>query len=102
MMTILVDRPIWPWRGQRWAHLVSDESYDELHEFAERLGVPRHVFQGDHYDIPDEIHDRAIELGAELVEGRVLARRLRQAGLRIDKRYRGPGAVPDAGSGSPA
>jgi hypothetical protein len=92
-MAILVDRAVWPWQGRRWAHLVSDESYDELHEFAERLGVPRRAFQGDHYDIPDDLHDRAIELGAELVEGRVLARRLRAAGLRIDKRDTGPGAV---------
>jgi hypothetical protein len=95
-MAILVDRAVWPWRGRRWAHLVSDASYDELHEFAERLGMPRHTFQGDHYDIPDELHPRALELGAELVEGRVLARRLREAGLRLDKRYRGPGAVPES------
>jgi hypothetical protein len=94
-MAILVDRAIWPWRGRRWAHLVSDHSYDELHRFAELLGVPRHVFQGDHYDIPDYLHPRAIELGAELVDARVLARRLRAAGLRIDKRYRGPGAVAE-------
>jgi hypothetical protein len=93
-MAILVDRAVWPWEGRRWAHLVSDESYDELHEFAQRLGVPRRAFQGDHYDIPEDLHARAIELGAELVEGRVLARRLRAAGLRIDRRYTGPGAVP--------
>lgn len=74
---------------------MSDESYDELHAFAARLGMPRHTFQGDHYDIPESLHALAIELGAELVEGRVLARRLREAGLRIDKRYRGPGAVPE-------
>jgi hypothetical protein len=94
-MAILVDRAIWPWRGRRWAHLVSDESYDELHGFARQLGIPRRAFQGDHYDIPDYLHTKAIELGAELVEGRVLARRLREAGLRLDKRYRGPGAVPE-------
>ena len=94
-MAILVDGAVWPWRGRRWAHLVSDESYDELHEFAKRLGIPRRAFQGDHYDIPDYLHHKAIELGAELVDGRVLARRLRAAGLRIVKRYRGPGAVPE-------
>ena len=74
---------------------MSDESYDELHEFAKRLGVPRRAFQGDHYDIPDELHALAIELGAELVDGRVLAKRLRASGLRRDKRYTGPGAVPE-------
>ena len=29
-MTVLVDAAVWEWRGARWAHLVSDESYDEL------------------------------------------------------------------------
>lgn len=87
-MTILVDQPIWPWRGRRWAHLVSDESYDELHAFAERLGVPRRGFQGDHYDIPADYRERAIELGAEAVDARVLVRRLRTAGLRRVSRPR--------------
>lgn len=79
---ILVDQAIWPWRGRRWAHLVSDESYDELHEFAARLGIDRRAFQGDHYDVPDEHRTRAIELGATPVDARVLVRRLRAAGLR--------------------
>lgn len=81
-MSILVDQAIWPWRGMRWAHLVSDESYDELHEFADRLGIPRRAFQGDHYDVPAHIRDEAIALGAEAVDARVLVRRLRDAGLR--------------------
>ena len=81
-MTILVDQAIWPWRGHRWAHLVSDESYDELHAFATRLGIPRRAFQGDHYDVPTHLRELAIELGAEAVDARVLVRRLRDAGLR--------------------
>ena len=79
---ILVDPAIWPWEGRRWAHLVSDESYDELHEFADRLGIPRRAFQGDHYDIPTDYRDRAIELGAHAVGSRELLRRLKAAGLR--------------------
>lgn len=81
-MTILVDRAIWPWRGRKWAHLVSDESYDELHEFAARLEIPRRAFQGDHYDIPEDYRERALELGAQPVDARELVRRLRAAGLR--------------------
>lgn len=81
-MTILVDQAIWPWRGHRWAHLVSDHSYDELHIFAEQLGIPRRGFQGDHYDIPDYMHAIAIVNGAVLVDSRILVRRLRAAGLR--------------------
>jgi hypothetical protein len=81
-MAILVDRAVWPWRGRRWAHLVSDSSYEELHRFAADLGIPRQAFQGDHYDVPSEVRERALALGAEAVDGRVLVRRLRDAGLR--------------------
>ena len=81
-MTILVDAAIWPFEGRKWAHLVSDASFEELHEFAERLGIPRRAFQGDHYDVPTEYRERAIDLGAQPVASRVLVRRLRAAGLR--------------------
>lgn len=81
-VAVLVDAPIWPWRGERWAHLVSDVSYDELHEFAARLDVPRRAFQGDHYDIPSYLLDQAVALGAEPVRARELVSRLRAAGLR--------------------
>ncbi len=81
-MTVLVDAAIWPFEGRRWAHLVSDASFEELHEFAERLGIPRRAFQGDHYDVPTEYRERAIDLGAQPVASRVLVRRLRAAGLR--------------------
>ena len=81
-MTVLVDAAIWPFEGRRWAHLVSDASFEELHEFAERLGIPRRAFQGDHYDVPTEYRERAIDLGAQPVASRVLVRRLQAAGLR--------------------
>jgi len=81
-MAILVDPPIWPTRGRLWCHLVSDTSYDELHEIAARLGIPRRAFQGDHYDLPEELRDAAIELGAQAVTGRELITRLRASGLR--------------------
>jgi hypothetical protein len=84
-VTVLVDPPIWPWRGRLWAHLVSDESYDELHAFAESLGLPRRVFQGDHYDVPEDVRLRAIELGALPVTGRELITRLLMSGLRCRK-----------------
>lgn len=81
-MAILVDEAIWPWRGRRWAHLVSDVSYDELHAFAAELGIRRSAFQGDHYDVPTEVRARAIALGAQPVNAREVVRRLRAAGLR--------------------
>lgn len=81
-MAILVDQAIWRWRGRRWAHLVSDRDYEELHVFASRLGLELEWFQGDHYDVPSHVRERAIVLGAEAVDARVLVVRLREAGLR--------------------
>lgn len=81
-MAVLVDQAIWNWRGRRWAHMVSDVSYDELHAFAESLGIPRRAFQGDHYDVPEDYRAEAIRLGAHEVDARVLVRRLRASGLR--------------------
>lgn len=79
---ILVDPPIWPKRGLQWAHLVSDESHDELHAFAAQLGLPPRAFHRDHYDIPADLRDRALALGARPVTSRELLRRLKDAGLR--------------------
>ncbi|CAN5254865.1 MAG: DUF4031 domain-containing protein [Euzebyales bacterium] len=81
-MAVLVDRAIWRWRGRRWAHLVSDTSYAELHAFAAALGLRRAWFQGDHYDVPEEVRARAVALGAQPVEAAELVQRLRAAGLR--------------------
>jgi hypothetical protein len=81
-VTVLVDAAIWPFEGRKWAHLVSDTSFEELHEFAEQLGIPRRAFQGDHYDVPNDYRDRALALGAVSVPSRELVRRLRAAGLR--------------------
>tara|TARA_B100001964_G_scaffold224555_1_gene271461 strand:+ start:278 stop:874 length:597 start_codon:yes stop_codon:yes gene_type:complete len=83
VVTVLVDEAIWPWRGGRWAHLVSDQTIAELHDFAVRLGLRRMSFQGDHYDVTAAARSEAIAMGAEAVGGRDLVRRLRTAGLRL-------------------
>lgn len=85
-MAILVDRPRWHWRGRLWAHLVSDESLDELHAFAAQLGIPRRGFQGDHYDIPAEHRTRALAVGARAVTSREIVQALRNTGLRTRRR----------------
>jgi len=69
-MTVYVDDAVHLWRGRRWAHLMAD-TLDELHEMAERLEIPRRAFQnktsGAHYDVPSELRERAIELGATAI-----------------------------------
>ena len=88
-VAVLVDPATWPFRGRLWAHLVSDVTYEELHAFAARLGIPRAAFQGDHYDVPAALRERAIELGAAPVTGRELILRLRASGLRRPRRSHG-------------
>jgi hypothetical protein len=81
-MALLVDDAVWQWRGRVWCHLVSDTSISELQEFARRLGIPDRAFQGDHYDLTDELRDCAIAEGARAVSSRELVMALRAAGLR--------------------
>jgi hypothetical protein len=82
-MAILIDEARWWFRGRRWCHLVSDASLDELHSFATEHDIPRRGFQGDHYDVPEELRPALIAGGAQVVRSRELLRRLRGAGLRL-------------------
>jgi Protein of unknown function (DUF4031) len=85
-VALLIDTPVWPWRGRLWSHLVSDVSYDELHAFvAAELGMPQRAFQGDHYDVPEDLYDVAVAAGAVPVGARELLSRLMAAGLRRRK-----------------
>jgi hypothetical protein len=87
-MAILIDPPQW-WNHERWwGHMVSDVSLDELHEFAQRLGIPERGCDRDHYDIPEQLQQRAVEEGAVMVSSRELMERLRAAGLRVRKKPR--------------
>jgi hypothetical protein len=83
---ILIDPPLVPAHGRLWSHLVSDESYEELHTFASALGVPTRGFDRDHYDVPAELYDDAVAAGALAVSSRELVARLTAAGLRRRKR----------------
>lgn len=82
-MAVLIDPPAWPAHGTVWSHLVSDVSYDELHAFAARLGIPRRGFDLDHYDVPTSLYGRAIELGARAVTAKDVVHALRSTGLRV-------------------
>ncbi|MEU1733353.1 DUF4031 domain-containing protein [Streptosporangium sp. NPDC020145] len=88
-MSVLIDPPAWPGpRGLLWSHLVSDSSTEELHAFAERLGVPARAFDRDHYDVPETVYERAVSLGAQPVSSRELLTRLVASGLRRRKTRR--------------
>ncbi|WP_084099644.1 DUF4031 domain-containing protein [Demequina sp. NBRC 110051] len=82
-MTVLIDPPLWPRHGKIWGHMVSDASLEELHALAAAAGIPARAFDRDHYDVPEDLHPRLVELGAQLVDARELVRRLRASGLRV-------------------
>jgi alkanesulfonate monooxygenase SsuD/methylene tetrahydromethanopterin reductase-like flavin-dependent oxidoreductase (luciferase family) len=76
----------------RWSHLTADDA-EELHAFAEQLGLRRAWFQDHHrdptrhhYDLSDPARERAIESGAVAVTWREGARlrriRREQAGRK--------------------
>jgi 8-oxo-dGTP pyrophosphatase MutT (NUDIX family) len=85
-MAIWIDPPSWPAHGRLWSHLISDTSYEELQDFAARAGVPARGFDGDHFDVPQELYDGLVASGARPTDGRALARLLRDSGLRFQKR----------------
>lgn len=81
-----------------WAHMISDESLDELHAAARELGLRWVTFGRDHYDVPDIVWPAACAI-AELVDSRVIVRTLRNAGLRVggkksDKAWKWREALP--------
>ncbi|MFK4099816.1 DUF4031 domain-containing protein [Streptomyces sp. NPDC019531] len=84
-MTVYIDPPTWPGHGRMWSHLISDTSFDELHAFAEELGVPTRAFERDHYDIPSHRYADAVTAGAVEVSSREVVRLLTGAGLRRPK-----------------
>jgi len=62
-------------------HLVSDTSLEELHSFAQNMGLKRHWFQvhrsHPHYDLTTtRASERALMYGATKVTGRELVKRM--------------------------
>ncbi|MFL6045096.1 MAG: DUF4031 domain-containing protein [Propionibacteriaceae bacterium] len=81
-MTVYIDPPIWPGHGHLWSHLISDQSYQELHDFAARIGLPRRAFERDHYDVIAERYGAALAEGAKPVSSREIVVLLTESGLR--------------------
>ena len=84
-MTVYIDPPTWPGHGRLWSHLISDSSYEELHAFADSLGIPRRAFERDHYDVIEERFDSAVRAGALVVSSREIVALLQGSGLRRRK-----------------
>ena len=72
-----------PYGRMRMSHLVAD-SEAELHAMADRIGVARRWYQGDHYDVCQSKRALAIRFGAVAIMARDLGewrRQRRAAGL---------------------
>jgi len=98
-MAILIDSFLNGARGpvhfwyRRCGHLVSDTSLEELHEFAEGLGLRREWLQRGsipHYDLTGERYELALARGAVLVSSRELVRRAvrRTRADKVDREMR--------------
>ena len=87
-MSLLIDPPRWPAHGTVFAHLVSDTSLDELHQFAAQQEISLRAFDKDHYDVPRERYEQLVRAGAKEVTGGELVRALVASGLRIPAKYR--------------
>ncbi len=81
-MAVYVDKPIFPRAASKnprklYGHMVAD-TFQELHEFAVKIGVKKHFFHrsktAHHYDITSDQHLVAINNGAKLVDSREIVR----------------------------
>ena len=74
-MTVHVDdmeaafRPTHTNRRYVMSHMIADTD-KELHRMADKIGVARKWFQGDHYDITKSKKELAIECGAKRITWR--------------------------------
>jgi len=62
-------------------HMISDESWEELHQFAHKIGLKREWFQEkedlSHYDLTTQrMKVRAVHFGARLVTPREIVKAL--------------------------
>src|SRR5207342_2356426 len=93
-VTVLVDQATWAGRGRLWCHVVSDESFEELHAFARAAGIPERGFERDHYDVPESHRPAVVAAGAVEVSSKELVRRITAAGLRRPKHRPPPPPSP--------
>lgn len=67
-MTVFVDdmykSPMGRFRRMKMSHMMADTE-QELHDMADKIGVARRWYQGDHYDICMSMRAKAVKLGAK-------------------------------------
>lgn len=62
------------WPSGSWCHLTTDGDIEELHEFAQRIGLKREWFQEHprvpHYDLRPSMRRKALAAGAIFIPAR--------------------------------
>ena len=86
-MTVYVDNMRAPYRRMVMCHMIADTE-DELHAMADKIGVAREWYQGDHYDVCLQKRALAVQNGAKEVTQREL-------GMMIIARRKTERASPD-------
>jgi len=86
-MAVYVDDAVWPWRGQLWCHLLAD-SLDELHQFAQSIGLKKEWFQGHtkypHYDMNENRRKIAVKKGAIEIDKRTTIEKAKKLKAEFD------------------
>jgi hypothetical protein len=87
-MTVYVDDmfryPLGQFGRMKMSHMIADTP-EELHAMADRIGVARRWFQGDHYDVSMALRTKAVAVGAKEIT-------LRECSLMTLNRRRDPNA----------
>jgi len=88
-MTVYVDDmyrlPMGRYRGMKMSHMIADTE-EELLQFADKLGLKRSWYQGDHFDVSLSVRTKAIAMGAVPITLRELAAKARiQRHARAEK-----------------
>lgn len=80
-MTVYVDDmyrvPMGKFRRMKMSHMIADTEA-ELHAMADRIGLARRWYQGDHYDVCMSVRAKAVAAGAVEITMQELARRARR------------------------
>lgn len=83
-MSVYVDNmwktPMGKYGRMKMSHMLADTE-EELHEMADKIGVARKWYQGDHYDICMSKRTKAVQEGAEEItmrEAAIIRRRKKE------------------------
>jgi hypothetical protein len=86
-MSVYVDDMNAKFGRMTMCHMIAD-SPDELHAMADKIGVARKWYQGDHYDICLSMKAKAIALGAVEVEWAELSRMTILRDIRLIREWK--------------